>query len=95
MNDQLQKFIATYLQLEQTYDTSGHLRPTLLAFNADFVEKVQAGLGELLREKTLTVAEYERLTHIEFPDSDVLYEYLQGVYAYLFEGGSEQPTPPE
>ncbi|MFB7745480.1 hypothetical protein [Streptomyces sp. NPDC056132] len=95
MNDQLQKFIATYLQLEQAYDTSGHLRPTLLAFNADFVEKVQAGLGELLREKTLTVAEYERLTHIEFSDSDVLYEYLQGVYAYLFEGGSEQPTPPE
>ncbi|MFE4855860.1 hypothetical protein [Streptomyces sp. NPDC056670] len=95
MNGELQKFITTYLQLEQAYDTSGYLRPTLMAFNANFVENVRVGLYELLRERSLTVAEYERLTNIEFPDSDTLYEYLQGIYTYLFDGGSEQPSPPE
>lgn len=94
MNRELQKFITTYLQLEQAYDTSG-LRPTLMAFSEDFVQNVQVGLSDTLRDRNLTVADYERLTDIEFPDSDTLYEYLHGIYAYLFEGVSEQPSPPE
>ncbi|MFI6687495.1 hypothetical protein [Streptomyces sp. NPDC050485] len=95
MNRELQKFIRTYLQLEQAYDTSGYLRPTLMAFSENFVQNVQIGLSEVLRERSLTVADYERLTDIEFPDPDTLYEYLREIYAYLFEGLSQQPSPPE
>lgn len=95
MNRDLKNFIRTYLQYEQAYDTSGYLRPTLMAFSESFVEDVRIGLSEMLRQRSFTVGDYERLTDIEFPDEDTLYEYLRGIYAYLFEGLSEQPSPPE
>ncbi|MFI8926254.1 hypothetical protein ACIG3E_01035 [Streptomyces sp. NPDC053474] len=95
MNAELERFVKTYLHYEQAYEVSGALRPTLLAFGEPFVEGVRKGFVDLLRERSVTLADYERLTDIEFPDEDSLYEYLQGMYAYLFEGGAKQPTPPE
>ncbi|MCN9239942.1 hypothetical protein NGF19_03920 [Streptomyces sp. RY43-2] len=95
MNEQLEKFITIYLRLEQAYDTSGYLRPTLLACNDSYVEQVREGLSQVLSERSLSVGDYERLTNIEFPGEESLYEYLQCMYAYLFEDRSDQPTPPE
>ncbi|MFJ8308844.1 MULTISPECIES: hypothetical protein [unclassified Streptomyces] len=66
-----------------------------MAFSENFVQDVQIGLSEVLRERKLAVADYERLTDIEFPDPDTLYECLREIYAYLFEGLSQQPSPPE
>ncbi|MFC7897516.1 hypothetical protein [Streptomyces sp. NPDC057381] len=95
MNRELEKFIKVYLDLEQAYDTSGYLRPTLFAFKGEYVNAVKQGLDELLRTRELSVLDYERLTNVEFDDEDSLYEYLKGVYHYLFEGRETQPTPPE
>lgn len=95
MQKELQTFIQTYLDVEQGYDTSGYLRPTLMAFNESYVEAVRDGLADVLLNRNLTVGDYERLTNIEFPDSDSLYEYLKELNAYLFEGHPDQPLPPE
>ncbi|MEU1116301.1 MULTISPECIES: hypothetical protein [unclassified Streptomyces] len=95
MEKDLRTFIQTYLDEEQGYDTSGYLRPTLMAFAESYVQSVRSGLAEILRDRTLTVGDYERLTNIEFPDVDSLYEYLEQLSAYLFEDGPNQPLPPE
>ncbi|MFC5724749.1 hypothetical protein ACFP1Z_31830 [Streptomyces gamaensis] len=95
MNRELRNFVRTYLDLEMAYDTKGWLRPTLLGFNEHFVNNVRSGLEEILRDRSLTVGEYEGLTAIEFPDEDTLYKYLEDMYAFLFEGRPEQPEPPE
>lgn len=95
MQKELQTFVQTYLDEEQGYDTSGYLRPTLMAFNESYVKAVRDGLAEVLLDRTLTVGDYERLTNIEFPNSDSLYEYLEKLNAYLFEGHPDQPLPPE
>ncbi|WP_030668319.1 hypothetical protein [Streptomyces sp. NRRL B-1347] len=95
MNTELERFIKTYLHYEQAYEAHDALRPTLMAFGDPFVDGVRKGFVDLLRERSATIGDYERLTDVEFPDEDALYDYLQGMYAYLFEDGVEQPTPPE
>ncbi|MER6572957.1 hypothetical protein ABT288_44145 [Streptomyces sp. NPDC001093] len=95
MNKQLETFIQTYLHLEQAYDTRGYLRPTLMAFDKSYVQQVREGLSQVLRERSLSIEDYERLSDIEFPGDESLYEYLQSMYAYLFEDRPDQPTPPE
>ncbi|MEU7098365.1 hypothetical protein AB0A66_08470 [Streptomyces longwoodensis] len=94
MNRELEKFIRVYLSLEQAYDTSGYLRPTLHAFKDEYVRAVKNGLESVLRSRDLSIEEYERLTDIEFENSDSLYDYLNGLYEYLFLGGEGQPVPP-
>ncbi|WP_326780309.1 hypothetical protein OG481_08810 [Streptomyces longwoodensis] len=94
MNRELEKFIRVYLSLEQAYDTSGYLRPTLHAFKDEYVRAVKDGLQSVLRSRDLSIEEYERLTDIEFENSDSLYDYLNGLYEYLFLGGESQPVPP-
>ncbi|OIJ96666.1 hypothetical protein BIV25_17045 [Streptomyces sp. MUSC 14] len=95
MNKQLETFIQTYLNLEQAYDTSGYLRPTLMAFDESYVQQVREGLSQVLAERSLSVEDYERLSDIEFPENESLYDYLQSMYAYLFEDRPAQPAPPE
>jgi hypothetical protein len=95
VRSELEIFIKTYLNAEQGFDTSGYLRPTLLAFNESYVDGVRQGLSEVLHNRVLTLDEYERLTDIEFPDEESLHEYLRHMYSYLFEGSPEQPTPPD
>ncbi|GHE66192.1 hypothetical protein GCM10018785_38710 [Streptomyces longispororuber] len=95
MNAELERFISIYLHLEEAYDTSGTLRPTLMAFGDPFINGVRTGLQEVLRERNVSVGDYERMTDIEFPDEETLYEYLQGMYEYLFGEGMKQPVPPE
>ncbi|MGW2701530.1 hypothetical protein [Streptomyces sp. NPDC001340] len=95
MNKQLETFIRTYLHLEQAYDTSGSLSPTLLAFDESYVEQVREGLSQVLKDRSLSVEDYERLSDIEFPGDEALYEYLDSMYAYLFADRPNQPTPPE
>ncbi|WP_125263290.1 hypothetical protein [Streptomyces alboflavus] len=94
MNEELKTFIRTYLDLEQAYDTSG-LRPTLMAFSESYVQAVREGFSEVLQKRNLSLGEYEGMTGLEFPDIDSLYEYLQDMNAYLFEGRPDQPAPPE
>ncbi|QCX78835.1 hypothetical protein C9F11_26125 [Streptomyces sp. YIM 121038] len=95
MNTELERFVKTYLHYEQAYDVRGALRPTLTAFGEPFLGGVRRGFVDLLRERSATIVDYERLTDVDFSDESSLYDYLQGIYAYLFEGGAEQPTPPE
>ncbi|MGW0773103.1 hypothetical protein ACWD01_05490 [Streptomyces sp. NPDC002835] len=95
MDDRFKGFLNTYLDLEQAYDTSGYLRPTLMSFSESYVNAVRDGFKEILEDSSFGPAEYERLTNIEFPDVVTLRGYLEGVYGYLFEGGAEQPAPPE
>ncbi|MET9119603.1 hypothetical protein ABZX38_36160 [Streptomyces longwoodensis] len=94
MNRELEKFIRVYLSLEQAYDTSGYLRPTLHAFKDEYVRAVKDGLESVLRNRDLSIEEYERLTDIEFEDTDSLFNYLNGIYEYLFRGAESQPVPP-
>ncbi|WP_155057892.1 hypothetical protein [Streptomyces blattellae] len=94
MNRELEKFVKVYLSLEQAYDTTGYLRPTLHAFKEEYVSAVRDGLEAVLRTRELSVGEYEHLTDIEFDDEDSLYGYLQSMYQYLFEGQEKQPVPP-
>ncbi|GGR69486.1 hypothetical protein GCM10010252_04410 [Streptomyces aureoverticillatus] len=95
MNAELERFVRIYLNFEQAHEASGALRPTLMAFGEPFIRGVREGLSETLRDRSVSLAEYERLTDVEFPDEDSLYVYLQGIYEYLFEGRAGQPAPPD
>ncbi|MEV5983941.1 hypothetical protein AB0L85_02875 [Streptomyces sp. NPDC052051] len=95
MNRQLETFIRTYLHMEMAYRTGGYLRPTLFGFSEFYVLHVREGLSQLLNSRSLSVEEYEGLSDIEFPGEDSLYEYLQSMYAYLFDDLPDQPMPPE
>ncbi|WP_405532211.1 hypothetical protein OG592_32050 [Streptomyces avidinii] len=94
MDERFERFIGTYLNLVEGYDTSGYLRPTLLGFNEPFVEAVRSGFSRALADDSFGPPEYERLTDIEFPDRETLNAYLRAMYDYLFHGGPEQPMPP-
>jgi hypothetical protein len=95
VNRELEKLFKTYLGLEQAYDTSGYLRPTLFAFKDEYVRAVRQGFDDLLLSHELTTRDYERLTGIEFDNEELLYEYLHDVYRYLFEDQRDQPAPPD
>ncbi|WP_369216037.1 hypothetical protein [Streptomyces flavofungini] len=95
MNKELETFITTYLDLEQAPDVRGNLRPTLHAFSKEYVDAVRVDLASVLRTRSLSVADYERLTDIEFADTESLYNYLGEMYEYLFEDRQQQPAPPE
>ncbi|MCX5146509.1 MULTISPECIES: hypothetical protein [unclassified Streptomyces] len=94
MEERFERFVKTYLNLTEGYDTSGYLRPTLMGFNESFVEAVRSGFTQALADDSFGPAEYERLTDIEFSDRETLHAYLQAMYDYLFNGAPEQPTPP-
>ncbi|MFH9468607.1 hypothetical protein ACH4LT_15135 [Streptomyces clavifer] len=94
MDKKFADFLNTYLDAEQAYDTSGYLRPTLLAFNETYIQVIRENFTQILQDKNFGSAEYERLTNIEFPDNDSLHKYLQDIYSYLFEGAPKQPIPP-
>ncbi|MFI1283442.1 hypothetical protein ACH4U5_22310 [Streptomyces sp. NPDC020858] len=95
MEERFERFVKTHLNLIEGYDVSGYLRPTLPGFNESFVEVVRSGFAQALAGDSFGPAEYERLTDIEFPDQETLDAYLQAMYDYLFNYGSEQPLPPE
>ncbi|MFJ9851114.1 hypothetical protein [Streptomyces sp. NPDC101150] len=95
MNQELRNFISIYLDLQQAYDTSGYLRPTLYAFKPSYVEAVKNGLAELVRDRNVSVGDYERITAIEFNSEEELHSYLAEIYEYLFgSGDTRQPVPP-
>ncbi|MEV6727191.1 hypothetical protein [Streptomyces sp. NPDC051364] len=95
MDKKFEGFLTTYLDTEQAYDTSGYLRPALMAFNESYVQVIRDGFNKILQDPDFGPAEYERLTNIEFPDSDSLRQYLRDMYSYLFEDAPTQPAPPE
>ncbi|MDQ1007202.1 hypothetical protein QFZ82_001687 [Streptomyces sp. V4I23] len=95
MDDHFEGFFKTYLDLEQAYDTSGYVRPTLMGFSESYVRAVRDGFTKALADDSFGVAEYERLTDIEFADKATLRLYLENLYAYLFEGSEGPPIPPE
>ncbi|WP_052869335.1 hypothetical protein [Streptomyces niger] len=94
MNDELRQFLSTYLELEVAYQDLHTTRETLRHVKPEWTAAVQEGLSTVLRDRTLTVGEYESLTNLEFPDEATLYAYLGDVYAFLFEGGTKSPVPP-
>lgn len=95
MNEDLRNFVKIYLNDETAYSTSGRLRNTLHAFNAETVENVRSGIAEILRDRSLSAARFEGLTAVEFDDDEALRQYLKEMYRYLFEDREERPFPPE
>jgi hypothetical protein len=94
MEDRFKGFLRTYLSLEQGYDTSGYLRPTLMSFSDSYVELIREGFAQIISDDSFGPAEYERLTDIEFPDGETLQAYLRDMYSYLFNDAPQQPMPP-
>ncbi|MEU9236489.1 hypothetical protein [Streptomyces subrutilus] len=94
MDKKVEGFLRTYLDVEQAYDTSGYLRPTLLAFSEAYVQVIRNGLAEMVQNPDFSPSDYERLTGVEFPDEASLRQYLRDMDAYLFGGAPAQPAPP-
>ncbi|MET9842159.1 MULTISPECIES: hypothetical protein [Streptomyces] len=94
MDPLFRNFFRAQLSIEQGYFVDGRLRPTLLSFSDSYVELIRAGFEQIVADDSFGPAEYERLTDIEFPDSESLKSYLRAMYAYLFEGAPQQPMPP-
>ncbi|MGW4234747.1 hypothetical protein ACWEF9_36685 [Streptomyces sp. NPDC004980] len=94
MEVRFKNFLRVYLDLEQGYDTSGNLRPTLLSFHDSYVELIRTGFEQTISDESFGPAEYEQLTDIEFPDRESLRIYLQAMHDYLFNDAPEQPMPP-
>ncbi|WP_405680258.1 hypothetical protein OG859_30510 [Streptomyces sp. NBC_00048] len=94
MDARFKNFLRVNLDLERGYETSSHLRPTLLSFSDAYVELIRTGFEEIVTDDSFGPAEYERLTDIEFPDRETLNAYLRAMYDYLFNDGPEQPMPP-
>ncbi|MGW6055365.1 hypothetical protein [Streptomyces sp. NPDC055189] len=95
MTEELERFIRTYLNMEQAQDVRGYLRPTLHAFRSAFTDGVRHGLERILRTRELSVGDYERLTDIEFAGENALYDYLHQMHQYLFADRAQQPLPPQ
>ncbi|MEU3470806.1 hypothetical protein ABZ716_23175 [Streptomyces sp. NPDC006687] len=94
MEERFKGFLRTHLSLEQGYDTSGYLRPTLMAFSDAYVELIREGFTKIIEDESFGPDEYERLTDIEFPDRETLVVYLRSMYDYLFNDAAQQPMPP-
>jgi hypothetical protein len=94
VNEELFKFIITYLNEMQAFDVSGYLRPTLHGFSQEYVDSVRNELANIIRTRGLSVADYEQLTDIHFASEEDLYDYLGKMYEYLFADGDQQPAPP-
>ncbi|MDX2402562.1 hypothetical protein NJO91_05395 [Streptomyces microflavus] len=95
MNEDLKNFIEIYLNHENAYSNSVNLRDTLHAFNSETVENVRSGIAHILRDHSLSAAQFGRLTAVEFDDDESLERYLKEMYRYLFEDREERPFPPE
>ncbi len=95
MDKKFEGFLNTYLDAEQAYDTSGYLRPTLMAFNESYVQVIRNSLAEIVQDPDFGPTEYERLTNIEFADETSLRQYLRDTYSYLFGDAPTQPAPPD
>lgn len=93
MNEELFKFIITYLNEMQAFDVDGYLRPTLHGFSQEYVDSVRNELANIIRTRGLSVADYEKLTDIHFASEEDLYDYLGKMYGYLFADGDQQPDP--
>ncbi|RSS34046.1 hypothetical protein EF912_37090 [Streptomyces sp. WAC07061] len=94
MEERFKGFLRTYLSLEMGYDTTGYLRPTLMAFSNSYVESVREGFEQLIADDSFGPDDYEQLTDIEFPDRGALHAYLRDMYDYLFNDAPQQPMPP-
>ncbi|OKJ05142.1 hypothetical protein AMK18_01815 [Streptomyces sp. CB01249] len=87
-------FFRAYLDLERGYENTGHLRRTLWSFRESYVALIRSGFEQIMSDGDFGIAEYERLTDIEFPDRETLHAYLRDMYDYLFGDAPEQPMPP-
>ncbi|MFE7183559.1 hypothetical protein [Streptomyces erythrochromogenes] len=95
MDARFEGFLKMYLDDETGRDTSGYLRPTLMAFGEPYVEAVRGGFIQILEDESFGPPDYERLTNVDFSDADSLRSYLRDLYAYLFEGAERQPELPD
>ncbi|MBB1253802.1 hypothetical protein H3146_10550 [Streptomyces sp. OF3] len=55
---------------------------------------VRSEFAELIRERCLSVADYEGLTSVEFESEAELYLYLGDMFEHLFGDGRAKPVPP-
>ncbi|MFJ3832964.1 hypothetical protein ACIPWI_34175 [Streptomyces sp. NPDC090046] len=94
MDANFRNLFRAHLSLEEGYDVSGYLRPTLLSFSDSYVELIRSGFDRIIADDSFGAAEYGQLTDIEFPDRETLDMYLRALYGYLFNDEPEQPMPP-
>lgn len=96
MNQTVEAFIGTYLHVEMAYaGMEQRVRDTIPSFGPEYANSLKEGFEEVLATRELSVGDYDGLTHVEFGSADDLYEYLQGMYDFLFGGADEVPSPPE
>lgn len=84
MNDTVEGFIGCYLHIEVAYYEMESTRATVHSFGPAYANSLKEGFEELLATRELSVGDYDGLTHVEFESDEDLYEYLQGMYDYLF-----------
>ena len=94
MNKTVEDFIGTYLHIEVAYEGLEPTRELIAAMSPEYAESLKEGFEELLRDRELSPGDYDGLTHVEFESEDALYDYLRGVYDFLFQGAQQEPQPP-
>jgi hypothetical protein len=96
VNKTLEGFIASYLSVEVAYDgIEAGIRDTIQSFGPAFASALKEGFEELLATRELSKWDYDGITYIEFESDEALYEYLQGMYDFFFNGAETPPKPPE
>ncbi len=90
----VEDFISTYLHTEVAYEALAPTRELLAVMSPQYTDSLKHGFEELLRQRELSVGDYDGMTHVEFSSDEALYGYLRGVYDFLFNGAEEEPRPP-
>ncbi|MRH88629.1 hypothetical protein GFY24_14450 [Nocardia sp. SYP-A9097] len=94
MEDLFRKFINSALHIETVADF-----PTVKELSRgrsrEYSESIRSGFQELLWCKNIGVAEWYRMTYVEFGEEESLYRFLGELYEYLYEGRVEPPRLPD
>ena len=95
VNKTIKGFIGSYLSIEVAYDgIESDIRGTIQAFGPTYANSLKEGFEELLATHELSKWDYDGMTYIEFESDEALYEYLQGMYDFFFNGAESAPKPP-
>jgi hypothetical protein len=94
VNKTVEDFIGTYLHIEVAYEDLEPTRELIAAMSPAYAESLKEGFAELLQSRELSAGDYDGMTHVEFESDDALYDYLRGVYEFLFDDAQTQPQPP-
>ncbi|CAL9524986.1 hypothetical protein [Streptomyces sp. enrichment culture] len=93
IDDDLQVFLGGAFSAE-VVDRLDHIRDGLGKRSPERQESLRRSFRQLIEERLLDLRSWAQLTDIDFDSMDELYDYLQGCYAYLFEGADSFPEAP-